>query len=60
MRDYEPPYLRKKIRDRLEKEGKIRGFETKWRKPDKSIILSGRTPGQSVHPTGHPSIMKER
>ena len=38
-RDYEPSYLRKKIRDRLEKEGKIRGFETKWRKPDKSIMF---------------------
>ncbi len=38
-RDYEPSYLRKKIKDRLEKEGKIRGFETKWRKPDKSIMF---------------------
>ncbi len=38
-RDYEPSYLRKKIRNRLEKEGKIRGFETKWRKPDKSIMF---------------------
>ena len=38
-RDYEPSYLRKKIRDRLEKEGKIRGFETKWRKTDKSIMF---------------------
>jgi PAS domain S-box-containing protein len=38
-RDYEPSYLRKKIRDRLEKEGKIRGFETKWRKLDKSIMF---------------------
>lgn len=38
-KDYEPSYLRKKIRDRLEKEGRIRGFETKWRKPDKSIMF---------------------
>jgi PAS domain S-box-containing protein len=38
-RDYEPSYLRKKIKDRLEKEGRVRGFETKWRKPDRSIIF---------------------
>lgn len=38
-KDYEPSYLRKKIKDRLEKEGRVRGFETKWRKPDKSIIF---------------------
>ena len=38
-RDYEPSYLRKKIKDRLEKEGRIRGFETKWRKRDKTSIF---------------------
>jgi len=38
-KDYEPSYLRRKIKDRLEKEGRVRGFETKWRKPDKSIIF---------------------
>lgn len=38
-KDYEPYYLRRKIKDRLEKEGRVRGFETKWRKPDKSIIF---------------------
>jgi PAS domain S-box-containing protein len=38
-RDYEPSYLRKKIKDRLEKEGRVRGFETKWKKRDKSIIF---------------------
>ena len=38
-KDYEPSYLRKKIKDRLEKEGRVRGFETKWRKPDKSVIF---------------------
>lgn len=37
--DYEPSYLRKKIKDRLEKEGRVRGFEAKWRKRDKSIIF---------------------
>jgi len=38
-RDYEPSYLRRKIKDRLEKEGRVRGFETKWRKRDKSVIF---------------------
>jgi PAS domain S-box-containing protein len=38
-KDYEPSYLRKKIKDRLEKEGRVRGFETKWRKPDKSVMF---------------------
>jgi PAS domain S-box-containing protein len=38
-KDYEPSYLRKKIKDRLEREGRVRGFETRWRKPDKSIIF---------------------
>ncbi|MGD9576730.1 MAG: PAS domain S-box protein [Syntrophorhabdus sp.] len=38
-RDYEPSYLRRKIKDRLEREGRVRGFETKWRKSDKSIIF---------------------
>jgi PAS domain S-box-containing protein len=38
-RDYEPSYLRKKIKDRLEKEGRVRGFETKWRKRDKTSIF---------------------
>lgn len=38
-KDYEPSYLRRKIKDRLEREGRVRGFETKWRKSDKSIIF---------------------
>jgi PAS domain S-box-containing protein len=38
-KDYEPSYRRKKIKDRLEREGRVRGFETRWRKPDKSIIF---------------------
>jgi PAS domain S-box-containing protein len=38
-KDYEPSYRRKKIKDRLEKEGRVRGFETRWRKPDKSIMF---------------------
>jgi len=38
-RDYEPSYLRRKIKDRLEKEGRVRGFETKWRRRDKSMIF---------------------
>lgn len=38
-KDYEEYYLRKKIKDKLEKDGRVRGFETKWRKPDKSIIF---------------------
>jgi len=38
-RDYEPSYLRKKIKDKLGKEGRVRGFETKWSKRDKSIIF---------------------
>jgi PAS domain S-box-containing protein len=38
-KDYEPSYLRKKIKDRLEREGRVRGFETRWRKLDKSIVF---------------------
>ncbi len=38
-RDYVPSYLRRKIKDRLEKEGRVRGFDTKWRKRDKSVIF---------------------
>lgn len=36
--DYEPTYLRKKIKKRLEKEDKVKGFEAKWRRHDKTII----------------------
>ncbi len=38
-RDYEPTYLRKKIKKRLEKEERVRGFEAKWIRPDKSVIF---------------------
>ncbi|HOW55527.1 MAG TPA: PAS domain S-box protein [Syntrophorhabdaceae bacterium] len=34
----EPTYLGKKIKDRLEKEGRIRGFEARWKLPDGSVI----------------------
>ena len=38
-KDYEPSYRRKKIKDRLEREGRVRGFEAMWRKPDRSIMF---------------------
>ena len=34
----EPTYLGKTIKDRLEKEGRIRGFEARWKLPDGSVI----------------------
>lgn len=34
----EPTYLGKKIRDRLEREGRVRGFEARWKLPDKSHV----------------------
>lgn len=34
----EPTYLGKKIKDRLGKEGRIRGFEARWKLPDGSVI----------------------
>lgn len=37
-RDFEPSYLRKKIRQKLEREGRVRGFEARWKRPDKSVI----------------------
>ncbi len=35
---FEPTYLSKKIKDRLEREGRVRGFEAVWKLPDKSIM----------------------
>jgi len=37
--DYEPTYLRKKLKARLEREGRVRGFEATWKRPDKSTIF---------------------
>jgi PAS domain S-box-containing protein len=36
---YEPTYLKKKIKKRLEREERVRGFEATWRRPDKSVIF---------------------
>jgi len=36
--DYEPTYLKKKIKRKLEKEEKVKGFEAKWKRHDKTII----------------------
>ncbi|MBA4390192.1 MAG: hypothetical protein C0399_04565 [Syntrophus sp. (in: bacteria)] len=35
---FEPTYLSKKIKDRLEREGRVRGFEAVWKLPDTSIM----------------------
>ena len=34
----EPTYLGRKIKDRLEREGRVRGFEARWKLPDKSYV----------------------
>lgn len=36
---YEPTYLKRKFKKRLEKEERVRGFEAKWIRPDKSVIF---------------------
>ncbi len=36
--DYEPTYLLKKIRKRLEKAERVRGFEVKWKRRDGKVI----------------------
>ncbi|MBA4416528.1 MAG: hypothetical protein C0392_01260 [Syntrophus sp. (in: bacteria)] len=36
--DYEPSYLKKKMKKRLEREGRVRGFEAKWKRFDGSTI----------------------
>jgi PAS domain S-box-containing protein len=37
--DYEPTYLKRRFRARLEKEGRVRGFEAAWKRRDKSVIF---------------------
>ena len=37
--DYEPTYLKKRLKKRLEKEEKVRGFETKWVRRGSPIIF---------------------
>lgn len=36
--DYEPTYLKKKIKKRLEKGERVRGFKAKWKRHDNSVI----------------------
>ena len=36
--DYEPTYLKKKIKKRLEKGERVRGFEAKWKRHDNTVI----------------------
>ncbi|MCX5807862.1 MAG: PAS domain S-box protein [Proteobacteria bacterium] len=36
--DYEPTYLKKKIKKRLEKGERVRGFEAKWKRYDNTVI----------------------
>ena len=37
--DYLPTYLRKQFRERLKREGRVRGLVSAWKRPDKSIIF---------------------
>ncbi|MCX5813837.1 MAG: PAS domain S-box protein [Proteobacteria bacterium] len=37
--DYEPTYLKKRLKKRLEKEEKVRGFETKWVRRGSPLIF---------------------
>jgi PAS domain S-box-containing protein len=37
--DYEPTYLKKRLRKRLEKEERVRGFEVKWRRRGNSVVF---------------------
>jgi len=37
--DYQHPSLWKKMEKKLEREGKARGFETKWKRRDKSVVF---------------------
>ena len=36
---YEPTYLKKKIKKRLEREERVRGYKATWRRSDKSVIF---------------------
>jgi PAS domain S-box-containing protein len=38
-RAYEPSYLKKRFKMRLDREGRVRGFEVRWKRRDKSIIF---------------------
>jgi PAS domain S-box-containing protein len=37
--DYEPTYLKKRLKKRLEKEERVRGFEVKWRRRGNSVVF---------------------
>ncbi|OPY71572.1 MAG: Oxygen sensor histidine kinase NreB [Syntrophorhabdus sp. PtaU1.Bin002] len=37
--DHQYPSLRKKMEKKLEREEKVRGFETKWKRRDKSVVF---------------------
>lgn len=37
--DYEPTYLKKKLKKRLEKEDRVRGFEVKWKRSGKPVVF---------------------
>jgi PAS domain S-box-containing protein len=38
-RDYLPTYVRKQFRERLKREGRVRGLVSAWERPDKSAIF---------------------
>jgi len=37
--DYEPTYLKKRLKRRLDKEERVRGFEVKWRRRGNSVVF---------------------
>jgi len=37
--DYEPTYLKRRLKKRLEKEERVRGFEVKWRRRGNSVVF---------------------
>ena len=37
--DYEPTYLKKKLKKRLEKEDRVRGFEARWKRHDNVVLF---------------------
>jgi PAS domain S-box-containing protein len=46
--DYEPTYLKKKIKRKLEKKEKVKGFEAKWRRRDGTVIYV-RENAKAIH-----------
>jgi len=56
---YESTYLRKRFLNRLQRDGRVRGFEASWKRYDGSIIfIREKMRGQSVLPMEQSSSMK--